>query len=65
MRGATLGEACRDIGVSYNHVRAVIVGDRVGSQQTERRIAGVMGLEHDEVFGDRRAGQGIDANANV
>jgi hypothetical protein len=35
--------------VSYNHVRAVIAGERIGSAETEQRIAAATGLEHDAV----------------
>jgi len=51
LTGLTLGATARHLGVSYNHLRAVIAGDRVGSAQTERRIAGVMGMEREVVFG--------------
>ena len=44
--------------VSDNHVRAVIAGDRVGSAETESRIAAVMGVERSAVFGDERMHHG-------
>jgi hypothetical protein len=44
--------------VSYNDVRAVIAGGRVGSVQTEARIAGVMGETRESVFARRAVMRG-------
>lgn len=50
--GATLGEAARYLGVSFNHMREVALGNRRGSMGLQEKIAAVIGERRRDVFGD-------------
>ena len=52
MRDLIRGEAPRYLGVSYNHLREVVMGNRRGSVELQERIADLMDEEREGVSGE-------------
>jgi transcriptional regulator with XRE-family HTH domain len=50
LRQITMNQAARELGVSYNHLTLVLLGNRQGSVRLEQAIAKFLGRSRDEVF---------------
>lgn len=50
IRQITMAQAAQELGVSYNHLTLVLLGDRQGSLRLEKAIAAFLDRSHSEVF---------------
>lgn len=50
LRQITMNEAARELGVSYNHLTLVLLGNRQGSIRLEEAVAAFFGRPRHEVF---------------
>ena len=50
LRQITMNQAARELGVSYNHLTLVLLGNRQGSVRLEEAIAAFFGRLRHEVF---------------
>jgi transcriptional regulator with XRE-family HTH domain len=50
LRQITMNQAAQELGVLYNHLTLVLLGDRQGSVRLKEAIAAFLGQSRDDVF---------------